>query len=53
VAALGERAGVRYTQFAMFEHADPTKRKLSPVRTVRELARFYLWLHALFRAGVR
>jgi dipeptidyl aminopeptidase/acylaminoacyl peptidase len=46
---LGSRAGLHYTEFAMFEHADPTKRKLSPLRLVRQLAKFYLWLHAVFR----
>jgi len=38
-AALRGRRGVRYTEYAMFQHADPTKRHLSPLRFVRELAR--------------
>jgi len=52
-AALHGRAGLHYTEFAMFEHADPTKRKLSPVRLLWQLGKFYLWLHAVFRVAVR
>ena len=48
-SALNGRAGVYYTEFAMFQHADPTKRKLSPVRLLWQLSKFYLWLHAVFR----
>ena len=50
LSSLTGRAGVRYTEFAMFQHADPTKRKLSPLRLVQQLSKFYLWLHAVFRA---
>jgi dienelactone hydrolase len=52
-SALGGRAGVRYTEFAMFQHADPTKRRLSPPRLAWQLGKFYLWLHAVFREVVR
>jgi hypothetical protein len=51
VAALGHRSGVRYAEFAMFEHADPTKRKISPLRLLQQLSMFYRWLHAVFRAA--
>jgi dipeptidyl aminopeptidase/acylaminoacyl peptidase len=48
-AALAGRAGARYTEYTMFEHADPTKRRLSPLALMRELARFYRAHHPLFR----
>lgn len=48
-SALSGRAGAEYTEYAMFQHADPTKRKLSPLRLVRELHRFYLSLYPMFR----
>jgi hypothetical protein len=51
-AALSARTGARYTEYAMFQHADPTKRKLSPLRLVRELRRFYLSLYPMFRQAV-
>jgi hypothetical protein len=51
-AALAGRAGVHYTEFAMFQHADPTKRRLSPPRLAWQLGKFYLWLHAVFREVV-
>lgn len=48
-AELAGRAGVRYTEYAMFQHADPTKRRLSPPALARELARFYSSLYPMFR----
>jgi hypothetical protein len=51
-AALSARSGATYTEYAMFQHADPTKRKLSPLRLVRELRRFYLSLYPMFRQAV-
>ena len=51
-AALGARAGVQYTEFAMFEHADPTKRKLPPLRLVQELGKFYQYVYPVFRQAV-
>jgi hypothetical protein len=51
-SALSGRAGVHYTEFAMFQHADPTKRKLPPFRFVRELAKFYLYVYPMFRQAV-
>jgi len=46
---LSGRGGAKYTEYAMFQHADPTKRKLSSLRLVRELRRFYLSLYPMFR----
>ena len=51
-SALRARAGAKYTEYAMFQHADPTKRKLSPLRLIRELRRFYLSLYPMFRQAV-
>jgi pimeloyl-ACP methyl ester carboxylesterase len=51
-SALAGRPGVRYTEFGMFQHMDPTKRKLSPLRLVREFGKFYLWMYPLFRRAV-
>lgn len=48
-AALGGRSALHYSEFAMFQHADPTKRKLAPLQLLRQLSKFYLWLHAVFR----
>lgn len=50
--ALRARAGAKYTEYAMFEHADPTKRRLTPLRLVTELRRFYLSLYPMFRQAV-
>ena len=50
--ALAGRAGVHYTEFAMFQHMDPTKRKLSPVRLLQELGKFYRYVYPLFRQAV-
>jgi hypothetical protein len=47
-SALSGRAGVRYTEFAMFQHMDPTKRKLPLVRLVQQFGRFYLYLYRVF-----
>jgi dipeptidyl aminopeptidase/acylaminoacyl peptidase len=47
--ALRTRVGFEYTEYAMFEHADPTKRRLSAFRFLRELRRFYLSLYPMFR----
>jgi hypothetical protein len=50
--ALSTRAGATYTEYGMFEHADPTKRRLTPLRLVTELRRFYLSLYPMFRQAV-
>jgi dienelactone hydrolase len=52
LSSLGGRPGFGYTEFELFEHADPTKRKLSPLRLMWQLARFYGWLYGLFRQAV-
>lgn len=46
--ALGGRAGVRYTEFALFQHATP--RHLAVLPFARELVRFYRYAYPLFRA---
>ena len=51
-AALRGRAGVQYTEFAMFQHMDPTKRKLSPLRLLQELGKFYRYVYPVFRQAV-
>jgi hypothetical protein len=51
-SALAGRPGVHYTEFGMFQHMDPTQRKLSPLRLVREFGTFYLWMYPLFRQAV-
>jgi hypothetical protein len=48
-SALSRRAGVWYTEFAMFQHMDPTKRKLPLVRLVQQFGKFYLFLYRVFR----
>jgi len=50
--ALVGRNGVAYTEFAMFEHADPTKRHLSPLRMAQQLMKFYRYVFPLFRQTV-
>jgi len=47
--ALIGRGGVGYTEFAMFEHADPTKRRLSPLRMAQQLVKFYRHIYPMFR----
>jgi hypothetical protein len=48
-AALAGRPGVRYTELG-FRHLSPFS--LSPLRLIRELARFYLAVYPLFRQAV-
>lgn len=50
--ALASRTGVRYTEFEMFQHADPTRRRLKPHRLARELWKFYRYVYPLFREAV-
>lgn len=49
--ALAGCPGFHYTEFGMFQHADPTKRKLSPVRLLWELSKFYRYLYPTFRCA--
>ena len=51
-AALSGRAGVRYTEFRMFKHLDPTKVRLPLVALARELGKFYLFVYPVFRRSV-
>jgi hypothetical protein len=52
-AALSATAGrLRYTEFTMFEHMDPTKRQLPLLRLARELGKFYGALYPVFRATI-
>jgi hypothetical protein len=52
VAALAGRAGVRYTEFTMFQHLDPTKARLPPAALARELVTFVRSVYPLFRQTV-
>lgn len=52
-SALAGRAGVHYTELGVFQHMDPTKKRVSPLVMVRELAKFYLLAYPLFRQAVR
>ncbi len=45
--AMRGRDGVRYTDFALFEHGDPGSRRLAPHR--RELGWFARCVHPVFR----
>ena len=49
--ALAANPGLRYTEFGMFQHADPTKRNLGPLALGRELVKFYRYVVPLFRAS--
>src|SRR6266536_1978017 len=46
--ALAGRSGVRYTEFTVFRHMDPSKGKPSPIALVRELAGFGGAIYPLF-----
>jgi hypothetical protein len=49
---LGGR-GVRYTEFTVFKHLDPSKGKPSPSALARELIRFAVAIYPLFRRAVK
>jgi hypothetical protein len=51
--ALSGNAALRYTEFGMFQHADPTKKKLPLPRLLRELGKFYSYVYPVFRQAVR
>jgi hypothetical protein len=51
-SALSGRAGVQYTEFAMFQHLDPTKRKLPLFQFVQQLGKFFLYVYPMFRQAV-
>jgi hypothetical protein len=48
-SALGSQGNTRYTEFGLFQHADPTKRKLPPHRLARELWKFFRYVYPMFR----
>ena len=48
-ALAGRRGGVRYTEFTVFRHMDPTKGKPSAIALARELVRFGRAIYPLFR----
>lgn len=48
VAALGPRGDVRYTEFSLFQHVDPT-RPLGPLETARELGKLFRHMYAVMR----
>jgi hypothetical protein len=48
---LSGNRGLRYTEFAMFEHADPTRRRLKPWKLARELCRSWGHLNPMFRTA--
>jgi len=47
--ALAARGRVRYTEFTVFRHLDPTKSKPPPVALARELIRFARAIYPLFQ----
>ena len=47
--SLAHRPGFHYTEFGLFEHADPTKRRLAPHRLLFELGRFARYVHPVLR----
>jgi hypothetical protein len=49
VAALAGRGGVRYTEFGLFQHMDPTTRRLPPRQLLRELGSFYRYVYQMVR----
>jgi dipeptidyl aminopeptidase/acylaminoacyl peptidase len=51
LAALAGRAGVRYTEFTVFRHLDPTKGKPSPLALAGELVKFGRAMYPLFRCA--
>jgi dipeptidyl aminopeptidase/acylaminoacyl peptidase len=51
-SALAGRSGAHYTEMGMFQHMDPTKRRVSPLVLIRELGKFYLLVYPVFRQAV-
>jgi hypothetical protein len=51
--ALAGHAGVRYTEFVMFKHMDPTKVRLPMLALARELGKFCRFVYPIFRQSVR
>lgn len=53
VSLLGPSECLRYTEFEMFQHADPTRRHLSPRNLAWQLSKFFAWLYSVFRIAFR
>lgn len=51
--ALSDRAGLRYTEFVMFKHMDPTKVHLHILPLLRELGKFFRAIYPIFRQAAR
>ena len=47
--ALSDHPGLRYTEFTVFRHLDPTKGSPPPLYLARELWRFARAIHPLFQ----
>lgn len=47
--ALAGRTGLHYTEFALFQHADPTKRRLALPQLIWQLGKFYRYVLPQFR----
>jgi len=50
---LAGRPGAHYTELGMFQHMDPSKRRVSLPVMIRELIRFFLFVYPVFRQAVR
>jgi hypothetical protein len=48
-AALAGQTRVRYTEFTVFQHLDPTKRKVARLKLAWELGRFCRATYPVFR----
>ncbi|MEZ4524087.1 MAG: hypothetical protein R3A46_21015 [Thermomicrobiales bacterium] len=49
---LSGNVGLRYTEFGMFQHADPTKKKLPLPTLLREFGKFFRYVYPVFRQAV-
>jgi dienelactone hydrolase len=47
-AALAGRPDTHYTEFSLFEHADPTRRRHTPRQLIRELGKFFGYVYPIF-----
>ncbi len=50
--ALSSHRGLRYTEFTVFKHLDPTKSNPKPLALARELVRFARAIYPLFEQGL-
>lgn len=51
-ATLADRARMRYTEFTLFQHMDPSKGRLSPLGRLCQLGRFFHAVYPMFRRTV-